>query len=167
MRARINATHNRLPMSYSDPNTGQRVHGSLPVLQVSEDDIRRFGSGGHVCGECKHFEPGHAAAVMASTRFAPTLVKDYDWKLEHVFLSDVNEAGLCGDTGVTLTFTMHAQCPNFRPHNGKIKRAPKASELERITVDRQEANKLQAVRIRNWRDKHSLDAIPGIPEGDE
>ena len=154
MRAR--ATEQRhLPVVYRDGHSGVEMPGSMPVLTVTEDDIRRYGSGGHVCGECKHFEPGHVQAEMAASQFMPKLVRDMEWKLEHAFVSDLNEAGLCGDTGVTLTFTMHAACPNFRPHNGKIKRAVKENELAKVVEDRKQAQQMQEKRLRDWRAKHA------------
>lgn len=145
----------RLPMVYRDGHSGAELPGSMPVVSVTEDDIRLYGAGGHVCGECKHFEPGHAAAEMAATKFMPHLVRDREWKLEHAFLSPTNESGLCGDTGTTLTFTMHAACPNFRPHNGKIKRAPRESELAKIHEQTKDARQIQDRRIRDWRQQHA------------
>lgn len=151
----------RLPHTYIDPNTGARVGGSLPVVTVSEADIRRYGSGGHTCGECKHFELGHGQAQMAAQQFMPKLVREYEWKLEHAFLSPSNEMGLCGNDDVTLTGVMHAACPNFRAHNGKIRREAKASELETLETNRHDAKRMQQRRIRDWRKASGLDRPPG------
>jgi hypothetical protein len=154
------AAAQRIPHSYVDPLTGARVGGSLPVVTVSEDDIRRYGSGGHTCGECKHFELGHGQAQMAAQEFMPKLVRDYEWKLQHAFLSPSNEMGLCGNDDITLTGVLHAACEHFRPHNGKIKREAKASELETIEKSRIGAQRMQQRRIRDWRKSAGLDRPP-------
>lgn len=151
----------RLRHTYIDPQSGARVGGSLPVVTVSEADIRRYGSGGHTCGECKHFELGHGQAQMAAQKFMPKLVREYEWKLEHAFLSPSNEMGLCGNDDVTLTGVLHAACEHFRAHNGKIKREVKASELETIEDSKHGAKRMQQRRIRDWRKAAGLDRPPG------
>ena len=81
-RARVHGQR-QLPTTFVDPGTGRQFTKGANVCAVSEDDIRRFASGGHVCGECRHFEPGHAQAIMARTKFVRTLVKDYEWNPAH------------------------------------------------------------------------------------
>lgn len=159
MRARAQQGQ-RISHAYVDPQSGARIGGSLPVVTVTEADIRRYGSGGHTCGECKYFELGHGQAQIAQQQFMPKLVRDLEWKLDHAFLSPVNETGLCGNDDITLTGVMHAACPDFRPHNGKIKREVKASELETIEKDRIGAKRMQQRRIRDWRKQAGLDRPP-------
>lgn len=144
----------RLPVAYTDQH-GQTVVGSSPVVSATEADIRRFGHGGHVCAECRFFEPGHAAAEMKRTRWMQQLVKEYGWKVEHAFpgitQERTNEIGLCGAAGDTGTTAFAAACDQFVDARGKLKR--EASEEERgfVVNDMRVAKEAQAERIAAWK----------------
>jgi hypothetical protein len=161
MRQRA-AAPRQLPTPGIDATGNASMYGEAPVVVVTEEDIRRYGSGGHVCGECKHFELGHGQAAMAAQKFIPKLVREYEWKYEHFFLSPSNEMGLCGERGDTLTGVMHAACPHFTPHNGKLKREAKTSELEAIAMSKPDARRMQERRIRDWRTSLGLDKPPVV-----
>jgi len=128
-----------------------------PIATVTEADVRRFAANGRICGECRFFEPGHAQAELARQSFVPQLVRDYEWKIEHAFISPVNESGLCSQHDGLLTGVLHAACDAFRENNGKIKREAKPAETRRVREDFARAKRMQAERLAAWRAKHGLD----------
>lgn len=153
-----------LPLVYRDAETGVQTSGAIPVNSVSEEEIRRYSQGGHVCGECKFFELGHAAAEMASTKMVQQLARDHEWKIDHAFTQGVNQAGLCSAAGAMATGVMHAACDQFRPHNGKIRKEASKDELQALSDEVRAARKLEAQRIHAWREKNGLNRPPGVDE---
>ena len=154
-----------LPLISSDEH-GNKVANSIPVNSVSEEEIRRYSqANGHVCGECRFFELGHAAAEMASTKMLQELAKDHEWKIDHAFVQGVNKAGLCAQHGSMATGVMHAACDAFRPSNGRLKRMAKPDELQALAVSEREARQIEAKRVHAWREKNGLNRPPsGLDE---
>ena len=161
-RARVQGQR-QLPATFVDPGTGRQFTKGANVCAVSEDDIRRFASGGHVCGECRHFEPGHAQAIMARTKFVRKLVKDYEWNPAHAGMVQEKAAdiGLCGDQGDMATSAMTAACENFRENRGKIKKEATREERGIVIQDMRAASKDHAARFQKFKDDHGL-ATPEI-----
>ena len=144
---------------------GVPTPGITAVATATENEIRRFSFGGHVCGECTYCERGHAQAEMARQKFLPSLVRDYEWKLDHAFTTGVDAAAICGASGGTVLLAagaMTAACDQFRPANGRIQREAKTSELEKIGDQLSDAKRMQRRRIRDWKKKRGLDRPPGM-----
>ena len=153
----------RLPVTFS--GGGHAVAGSSPVVTATEQDIRKFGHGGHVCGECRFFEPGHAAAEMARTRFVSGLVKDYGWKVEHAFPGITQERtaeiGLCAAAGDTGTTAFAAACDHFKDNAGALKREAKDDERAFVINDMRQAKAAQEERFQQWKRDQGLDGPGG------
>lgn len=153
----------RLPVTYTNVQ-GQTVGGAA-VVSASEQDIRRFGHGGHVCAECRHFEPGHAIAEMARTRWMTQLVKEYGWKIEHAFpgitQERTHEIGLCAAAGDTGTTAFAAACDQFTEARGRLKKEASPEEQGFVVHDMRAAHVSQAERIANWKREQGLDG-PGL-----
>lgn len=151
----------RLPITYSG---GGHSVGSSAVVSATEQEIRRFSSGGHICGECRHFQPGHAASEMARTRFVSGLVKDYGWKIEHAFpgitQERTNEIGLCGESNDTGTTAFTAACDHFRAANGVLKKVATEEERGFLVNDMRQAKAAQEERFLEWKRAQGIDG-PG------
>ena len=79
----------------------------------------------NLCGACAYFERTHGQQQMEAQRFLERLVREQDWKVEHL-CSPVNHLGICGaaDAGTggdqMITGAMHMGCDQFRPDNGRF-----------------------------------------------
>lgn len=148
-----------LPTQYIDPVSGRQFGKTTPIASVTEEDIRRYAHGGNVCGECKYFEPGHAQAELARTKFVRSLVKDYDWNPEHAGMTAerAQEIGLCAADGSMATSAMCAACDQFRPNQGRIKREVNRDELRSVTQDMRAAKRDHAEKFAKFRRDNELD----------
>lgn len=153
------ATPRSLPTTYVDPHTGQQFTKAAPITGVTEEDIRRYGHGGHTCGECKHFEPGHAHAIMARTKFIRQLAKDQELNPRHFGMTreTAAEIGLCGDSGDMATTAFAPACAHFRESRGRIKKEASATERELVVNDMRAASKDVRDRFQKFKQDNHLD----------
>lgn len=146
-----------------------RALGASPLATVTEAELRRYSATGNICGECRHFEPGHAQAEMARTRFLQVLVKEYGWKVEHalpgITAERSSEIGLCAEAGDTATTAFAPSCDHFSPARGKLKREARPEEQHLVVNDLRVAKAAQAQRFEEWKREQGL--IPGVGPDDE
>ena len=144
----------RLPGTFHDPYTGSTMGRSVPVLSMTEAEIKRYSEHHSVCGECHHFislEDHHCAALLAQGRFLVKLVDEYEWKLEHAFPNGVEHGGFCDAHGyLTQAFAVSKACA-YTPRRGKVRRKASDNELLSISKDRKVADKKAADRFREFR----------------
>ncbi len=96
---------------------GQSIAGApVQVHAPSTEDITAFGSPrARTCGGCKSFDLENGRKEIVRQRFGEVLVRELEWKLEHLGAS-VDAIGLCGASGgeMAVTFVSGA-CDQFRP----------------------------------------------------
>lgn len=160
-RERVQAPK-ELPATYVDPVSGRQFTKGAPVLGVTEDEIRRYGYGGQTCGECRFFEPGHAQAEMARTRFLQVLARDYEWNPTHAGMAPERskEIGLCAASGDTATTAFCPACDQFRENRGKLKKEAEDVHHEVVVKDMRAAQGVVRDRFESFKKKHGLDG-PG------
>jgi len=144
-----------IPVTYHDPVGGKSFGTSAPVLTVTAEDVKRIGCG-KICGNCKNFEPGHVMAEMVRTEFLPKLVKELEWKPEHLGAAITDEAGLCGERPglVTSTFSAAHNCDSWRENNGKMKRQTKDSEKQSWSEQRRAMLRMSRERLKKQRQEY-------------
>lgn len=152
----------KMPMAY-DNGAGERVEANADICSVTEADIRRFSSGGHVCGECRFFEQGHAMAEMARQNFVRELVKDYEWNPAHAGMTTekASEIGLCADAGDMATSKMTAACENFRENRGRIKKEATATQQRIVVNDMRAGAQDHAERFEAFKAKNRQEDADG------
>lgn len=149
----------QLPATFVDRQSGRQFTKGANVCSVTEEDIRRFSSGGHVCGECRHFEAGHGMAIIARTKFVRELVKDYEWNPAHAGMvqEKANDIGLCGDAGDMATSAMTAACENFRENRGRIKKEVSPEQRKLVVNDMRAAKQDHEERFEKFKRDNNLD----------
>jgi len=140
-----------LPVSYEDPINRQHVPGK--GFAVTAQEIKQYASG-KICGNCAYFAPEHAVGEMVRTEFMPKLVKELEWKPEHLGAALTSESGLCEDRGDMLTATFTAACENWRETRGKLRRQSTSSELETLEAQRRTMLRLNRERMEKQRREH-------------
>lgn len=136
------------------PDNGlQREMSPGGGFTVSAEEIRRYADG-KMCGNCAYFSPEHAITEMARTQFMPKLVKELEWKPEHLGAALTSESGLCGDRGDMITATFTVACENWRESRGKIRRAPTSSQLEAHGEQKRTMQRLHKERMEKQRREH-------------
>jgi hypothetical protein len=155
----------RMPVSYIDPRTGQQVGSSAPVMTLTKQEIEQY-CGGKMCGNCTFFEPGHAVVEMARQRFMPKLVKELEWKPEHLGAAISSEAGLCGLRDDLLTSTFTKSCDAWREDRGRLKKRATPAEKAAWEEERRTMMRMHRERMARQHKKH-LQQIGMLPPDDK
>lgn len=148
-----------LPVTYVDKQSGRQFVKPTPLATITEDEVRRYGKGGHTCGECAHFERGHAQAEMARARFVRALVKDYEWNPRHAGLTQerVDEIGLCADAGDMATGVFMPACEHFREDRGRLKKQATPEQRGMLIKDMRAGARDAEARFRKFKRDHGLE----------
>jgi hypothetical protein len=94
---------------------GQRLRGRS-LQRVTPGEVAVFSSPRAVtCGSCKFFDLENGRKEIVRQKFGEKVVKDYEWKLQHLG-ADPDAIGLCGASGgeIATTFVSKA-CDQYRP----------------------------------------------------
>lgn len=111
-----------LPVEWVDGATGRGFQGRrAQIHQPSPSEIENFAvPPRNICGTCLHFDLKNGRREIVKQRFAERLVREDQWKLEHLGVP-FDKVGLCGQSNGELATTMVSPgCDNYRDRNGRI-----------------------------------------------
>lgn len=137
-----------LPVTYQDPVGRKHVPGQ--GFAVTAEEIKQYSSG-KICGNCHYFSHEHAVNEMVRTQFMPRLVKELEWKPEHLGAALTSENGLCLDRGDMLTATFTAACENWRESRGTVRRVSKDSTIAEANEQKRTMQRLNRERQEKMR----------------
>lgn len=113
-----------LPTTWIDgQRRGHRTPGpATPVMMPSEEEVSRYGPVAEaleelrVCGACRFFDHQGGREEIMRQRFLERLVREEEWKLEHLG-APPDDLGLCGQSNgemVTSKMASAHNCDMFR-----------------------------------------------------
>ena len=100
---------------YNGPSRAKSAGSTSAIINPTADHLAAYANGEvQVCGHCRFFELEKGQQEMAKQRFAERLVREQEWKLQHLG-APMEMMGLCGATnGDTATGFMTKACDQYR-----------------------------------------------------